>query len=104
MTNPQAVALIQALFSEKIVGVDADGNQYGNPRNAHFLDALRVSFPGLPSIHAMAVSIVIPEGATPEDYRHKQLTDRAAARRKFSDILMDIAMAITADESQAVPF
>jgi len=89
----QSIELVRALFSQQVVGSDAEGNEYGPERNAHFLAALRVMYPGLPQAYYLLQSIVIPPGANPEDYRHKQLADRKEKRKAFAEILRDIATA-----------
>ena len=91
ITKEQAVALVCALFSTQCTGVDQDGNEYGPERNAHFLDSMRVLFPDLPYAYHLTRTIVVPEGAHPEDYRLKQVAEQNEKRKRFADILREIA-------------
>ena len=94
----QAVALIRALYSIQIAGTDSDGNIYGPERNAHFLDAVRVMYPGLPEEYDLFRMVVLPPSPRPDDHQVQKLKDRQARRKKFSAVLRDIAEAFEADD------
>jgi len=91
ITKDQAIALLDSLFAVRLVGVDADGNEYGDERNAHFLDSLRVLFPHIPFGFQLTERIVIPEGVKLPDYRHDKACKQKERRKLFGDILREIA-------------
>lgn len=103
-TKAQALALVSALFATECRGVDAEGNEYSQERNAHFLDSMRVLYPNLPSQYELLVVIKIPDGARPEDYRRGQAAKQTEKRAIFADILREIASAVSETEGAEVPF
>jgi len=104
MSKPQAEALLRALFDEQVVGLDADGNTYGNERNTHFLTAFRAVIPEIPgSIYLLRTEPVVPEGAGPEDYKHILLAAWKENRRQFCQALHEFADALHRPSGE-IPF
>ena len=97
INNAQALALTQALLAEKCVGVDHEGNEYGDRKNAHFLDALKVARPDLPDTFELYPHMKLPTNAT-EDGAPAWAHRAHEARKKLAEILRAYADGLEADD------
>ena len=95
ISNGQALAILRALYAEECMGGDTEGNEYGKQRNAHFLDALRVAYPSLPTVYEIA-----PHYSVPIESRNEQQKRFITARRNLANIFRSLAQAIEDDGQQ----
>ena len=95
ISNEQAMALLRVLYAEECMGVDTAGNEYGKQYNGHFLNALRVTEPSLPTVYEIAPHYTVPREGRPAA-ADKYIT----SRRILATIFRTLANAIEDDGPQ----
>lgn len=91
MKNNQAVALLRALLDTETLGGDHDGNPYEQELNAHFISALRVAFPDLPTVHQVRPGVDV---TNVNSGYHSNGAEIIRQRNRLGDMLIEFGNAL----------